>query len=44
MLQVTIRFEIFPKSPMTLSKEQSGFFVTNHNDLEGSFGGVYDRF
>lgn len=42
VLRVTIRFEIVPKSPMTLSKGQSEFCVTNHNDLESSFGGLYD--
>lgn len=44
MLQVTIRFQIFPKSLRTLSKGQSEFCVTNHNDLESSFGGLYDTF
>lgn len=44
MLQVTIRFEIVPKSTMALSKGQSEFCVTNHNDLESSFGGLYDTF
>lgn len=44
MLQVTLRFEIVPKSSMTFSKGLSEFFVTNHNDLESSFGGLYDAF
>lgn len=44
MLQVTIRFEIVPKSTMALSKGQSEFCVTNHNDLESPFGGLYDTF